>query len=83
LVVLERGAPDLVVTDVEMPNLDGFGLLARIRERSLGLPVIMLTTRGSPEDRRRAATLGADAYLIKSDFQGATLLEQVRRYIGA
>jgi chemotaxis protein histidine kinase CheA len=83
LVQLERGAPDLVVTDVEMPNLDGFGLLARIRERSLGLPVIMLTTRGSAEDRRRAATLGADAYLIKSDFQGATLLEQVRRYIGA
>jgi two-component system, chemotaxis family, sensor kinase CheA len=83
LVLLDRGAPDLVVTDVEMPNLDGFGLLARIRERSLGLPVIMLTTRGSAEDRRRAATLGADAYLIKSDFQGATLLEQVRRYIGA
>jgi len=82
LALLERGAPDLVVTDVEMPNLDGFGLLARIRERSLGLPVIMLTTRGSPEDRRRAATLGADAYLIKSDFQGANLLEQVRRYIG-
>jgi two-component system chemotaxis sensor kinase CheA len=82
LILLERGAPDLVVTDVEMPNLDGFGLLARIRERSLGLPVIMLTTRGSAEDRRRAATLGADAYLIKSDFQGATLLEQVRRYIG-
>jgi two-component system, chemotaxis family, sensor kinase CheA len=82
LILLERGAPDLVVTDVEMPNLDGFGLLARIRERSLGLPVIMLTTRGSADDRRRAATLGADAYLIKSDFQGATLLEQVRRYIG-
>jgi chemotaxis protein histidine kinase CheA/CheY-like chemotaxis protein len=82
LALLERGAPDLVVTDVEMPNLDGFGLLARIRERSLKLPVIMLTTRGSPEDRRRAATLGADAYLIKSDFQGPSLLEQVNRYLG-
>jgi two-component system sensor histidine kinase and response regulator WspE len=47
LLALERSAPDLVVTDVEMPNLDGFGLLARIRERSASLPVIMLTTRGS------------------------------------
>jgi two-component system chemotaxis sensor kinase CheA/two-component system sensor histidine kinase and response regulator WspE len=83
LALLERGAPDLVVTDVEMPNLDGFGLLAKIRERSLKLPVIMLTTRGSAEDRRRAATLGADAYLIKSDFQGPSLLEHVNRYIGA
>ena len=82
LVALERGAPDLVVTDVEMPNLDGFGLLARIRERSVRLPVIMLTTRGSAEDRKRAATLGADAYLIKSDFQVVSLLDQVRRYIG-
>jgi two-component system, chemotaxis family, sensor kinase CheA len=83
LALLERAAPDLVVTDVEMPNLDGFGLLAKIRERSLKLPVLMLTTRGSPEDRRRAATLGADAYLTKSDFQGPSLLEQVNRYLGA
>jgi two-component system sensor histidine kinase and response regulator WspE len=78
---LEQGPPDLVLTDVEMPRLDGFGLLRRIRERWPRLPVVMLTTRGSEDDRRRAVALGADAYLVKSAFEEARLVETVRRLI--
>jgi CheY-like chemotaxis protein len=64
-----------------MPRMGGFELLAQIRQRSQRLPVVMLTTRGSVEDRRRAASLGANAYLVKTEFQGDALIEVVRRFV--
>src|SRR5262249_27034064 len=59
LASIEASMPDLVVSDVEMPILGGFELLERIRARWAHLPVVMLTTRGSTEDRRKALALGA------------------------
>ncbi|KIG14213.1 Signal transduction histidine kinase CheA [Enhygromyxa salina] len=72
---------DLVVSDVEMPNMDGFELLARVRQLDSELPVIMVTTRGSAADRERASSLGADAYLVKSDFRRQHMLEVVARFV--
>src|SRR6185436_11388334 len=63
LQMLAAEEPDAVLLDVDMPEMDGFELLARIRQSSQHLPVIMFTTRFSPEDQQRAAALGADAYL--------------------
>lgn len=77
-----RRVPDLVVTDVEMPEMDGFELLAKLREVHAHLPVVMVTTRGSLADRQKAATLGADAYLVKTDFHSRELAETVRRFVG-
>ena len=54
-----------------------------IRAQSQRMPVIMFTTRASAEDRRQASDLGADAYIVKSDFQDSSLLETVRRYAEA
>ncbi|HWU88747.1 MAG TPA: response regulator, partial [Kofleriaceae bacterium] len=79
---LLEAQPDLVVSDVEMPKLGGFDLLHRIRGRWPRLPVVMLTTRGSEEDRRRALTLGADAYVVKSELEEDHLIETVRRLAG-
>lgn len=79
--VLARNPVELVVSDVEMPNVDGFELLRRIRERDSELPVIMVTTRGSVADRERASSLGADAYLVKSDFRDQNMLEAVARFV--
>ncbi len=73
--------PDLVVSDVEMPRMNGFDLLAEVRRRSQRLPVVMLSTRGSVEDRKRATRLGANAYLVKTDFHSDGLLEVVRRFV--
>jgi chemotaxis protein histidine kinase CheA len=73
--------PDLVLSDVEMPNMDGFEMLRQIRTRSQRLPVVMLTTRGSIEDRKRASSLGANAYLVKSEFEGGALVEVVGRFL--
>ena len=75
---------DLVVTDLQMPNLDGIGLLEAIRadpERA-ELPVVVLTSMGDEADRRRGAQAGADAYLVKRDFDQRALLDTVARLIG-
>jgi chemotaxis protein histidine kinase CheA len=76
-----QSEPDLVVSDVEMPRMNGFDLLAEVRKRTQRLPVIMLSTRGSVEDRKRATRLGANAYLVKTDFHSESLLEVVRRFV--
>jgi chemosensory pili system protein ChpA (sensor histidine kinase/response regulator) len=59
--------PDAVLADVEMPRLDGYGLLARLRERpeTADLPVVMLTSRTAERHRQRARDLGANGYLTK------------------
>ena len=72
---------DLIVCDVEMPVMDGFELLRRLRARSERVPVVMVTTRGSAADRSLAAALGADALIVKSEFENAHLLETVRRFV--
>ena len=68
--------PDLVIIDVGLPDGDGFDLLARIRADS-DVPVIMLTARGTVEDRVRGLNLGADDYVAKP-FHFAELLARVR-----
>jgi two-component system chemotaxis sensor kinase CheA len=82
--VLER-EPDvrLVLTDIEMPVLDGFGLLLALRDdaRHNALPVVVVSSRGSEEDRRRGAEAGADAYVDKGEFDQRALLEIVERLV--
>ncbi len=72
--------PDVVISDIEMPEMDGFGLLQEIRARSETLPVVLVTARSSAEDRRRASSLGASAYVAKGEFQSDSLVQVVRRY---
>jgi CheY-like chemotaxis protein len=76
-----QSEPDLLISDVEMPRMNGFDLLAEVRRRSQRLPVVMLSTRGSVEDRKRATRLGANAYLVKTEFHSESLLEVVRRFV--
>ena len=78
---LEAAPADLVLSDVEMPGMDGLELLRRIRTKNQLLPIVMLTTRGSVEDKKAAAQLGANGYLVKSEFEGAKLLDAVSRFI--
>jgi two-component system chemotaxis sensor kinase CheA len=72
---------DLVVSDVEMPRLNGFDLTARIRadKKLAELPVVLVTALESREDRERGVDVGANAYLVKSSFDQSNLLEAVRR----
>ncbi len=74
---------DVVVSDVEMPRLNGFDLTAKIRaDRELGeLPVVLVTALETREDRERGIDVGANAYLVKSNFDQSNLLETIRRLI--
>lgn len=76
---LLSGAFDLVVSDVEMPRLDGLGLLARVRAHpsTAKLPVVLVTARSDEDDRRRALELGASAYIVKSRFDQEELIDTV------
>jgi DNA-binding response OmpR family regulator len=67
---------DLVLMDVMMPKLDGFGATQRIREFS-NTPIIILTAKGDEQDRVRGLDLGADDYLVKP-FSATELLARVR-----
>jgi two-component system, chemotaxis family, sensor histidine kinase and response regulator WspE len=76
---------DLVITDIDMPRLDGIGLLERIRRdpRLHRLPVMIVSYKDRPEDRARGLEAGADYYLAKGAFHDATLLDAVRDLVGA
>jgi two-component system OmpR family response regulator len=63
--LLEREAFDAVLLDVMMPEMDGLGVLSRVRSRWPSLPVIMLTAKGDETDRVVGLELGADDYLAK------------------
>ncbi len=72
----QRLRPDLIVLDVMLPEMDGFELLSRVRLHS-DVPVVMLTARGSVDDRVRGLDLGADDYLPKP-FKFKELLARIR-----
>ena len=79
--LLESERFDLVVSDIEMPAVDGFQLLGRIRaSATLGTtPVVLVTALADDADRRRALELGANAYVLKSRFDQEELLELLAR----
>jgi two-component system chemotaxis sensor kinase CheA len=76
---------DLVLTDVEMPTMDGFALTEAIRAHPsvANIPVLILTSRSSDADRQRGLDAGADGYIVKSGFDEGSLLAAVHRLIGA
>jgi two-component system, chemotaxis family, sensor kinase CheA len=81
--VLRREAVDLIVSDVDMPRLDGFALTSAIRrdEALRRLPVVLVTSLAAPEHRERGVAVGADAYLVKSGFDQAQLVDTVGRLL--
>ena len=76
---------DCVVTDIEMPRMDGFELAAQLRgmEHFAQLPIIVVSTRDRPEDRLRGLKVGADAYLTKQSLDAGELVDLVRRLSGS
>lgn len=77
---IQQEKPDLVVTDCQMPRLDGFGLLARIRqnEETAEMPVMMLTAKGFEIDQQEAADKWNVREVIAKPFSPRELLEKVQ-----
>jgi two-component system chemotaxis sensor kinase CheA len=75
---------DLILTDVEMPTMDGFALTEAVRAHPTlaNIPVLILSSRASEADRLRGLDAGADGYIVKSSFDEGSLLTAVSRLIG-
>ena len=80
LTVLESETPQVIITDINMPNLDGFGFIEKVRgnEKLLGIPILVLTTESSPEKRNIAKRAGATGWIVKP-FDSRKLVDIVRR----
>lgn len=85
LAQLAEEPADLVVTDIEMPRMDGFALTEAIRSHPTlaHVPVLIVSSRSSEVDRQRGLDAGADGYIIKSAFDEGSLLAAVTRLLGA
>ncbi len=73
---------NLVITDLNMPNLDGYGLIATLRENQeyQETPIIILTSEDGEEDKDKGIEVGANSYLVKP-FKSSLLLEEVSKYL--
>jgi len=83
LMKLKLKPVDVVVSDVDMPRMNGFVLTEKIRADPVyaDIPVILVTSLDSREDREHGITVGASAYIVKSSFDQSNLLEVISRHI--
>lgn len=74
---------DVVISDIEMPRMNGFELVSKIRntKKFAELPVVLVTALESREDRERGIEIGADAYIVKSSFDQSNLISVIERLI--
>lgn len=81
--LLTGKAPNLIISDVEMPRLDGFGLGHRVKQdkRFSNIPFILVTSLDSPASKARGIEIGADAYIVKSSFDQGDLLQTIEQLI--
>ena len=80
LSVLSRCAPDVIITDINMPKLDGFGFIERVRASDVyrATPILVLSTEGEPAKKLRARAAGATGWIVKP-FDAVKLVDAVRR----
>ena len=82
--LLPRGAWDLVITDINMPDINGLELISFIKksEAHRNTPILIISTASSERDRERGMTLGASGYLVKP-FSAEALVEQALEHMGS
>lgn len=80
---LAQGPFDCVVTDIEMPRMNGFDLTSAIRHRDeiKEIPVVMVTSRSSDDDKQKGMEVGANAYVVKGSFDQQGLLSTIQRLV--
>ncbi|MCR5877630.1 response regulator [Phenylobacterium sp. J367] len=80
LEVLDDATPDVIVTDINMPRLDGYGFIEGVRadERHRAVPILVLTTESDPEKKQRARDAGATGWIVKP-FNPEKLVDAIRR----
>src|SRR3990167_10793974 len=80
--ILEQ-APDLMILDIHMPKIDGFGVLEKFPKETRTYPVIILTNFEEPKYRERGKELGADDFFVKKDMTIRSLLDMAERLLAS
>lgn len=80
---IQKKEPDILILDINMPILDGFGVLEHYPKNKRSFPIIMLTNFGDDKNKTRGMQLGADDYFIKSEMTIRKLLEMVETLLKA
>jgi len=77
--------PDLIVLDLMLPKMDGFGVLEDVRKNheNTEIPIIVISNLGQKDDKTRALSLGATEYMIKVDHSIKEIVDKVKEYLDA
>lgn len=83
LEIAQKKQPDIIILDLVLPKMDGFQILKRIKEdsRIKNIPVLILSNLGQKEKIDKGMKLGADAYLVKSQFKPSEVLEKIKKLL--
>ncbi|MDQ5952160.1 MAG: two-component system, OmpR family, response regulator [Patescibacteria group bacterium] len=81
LKALETETFDLILLDLMMPNLDGFGVLEAMQQKGIKIPVIVTSNLGQPEDVERVKKLGAVDYFLKADVPLSEMVERIKKIL--
>ena len=73
---------DIVLLDLILPRLDGFGVLEALQKKGVKVKVVVTSNLGQEEDKKRAESLGASAYYVKSNTPISTLVENIKKLVG-
>lgn len=76
-----NNAFDLILLDLILPVMDGFTVLAKLQEKGIKIPVIILSNLSQQEDMEKAKNLGAVEFLVKSDIQLSQVLEYIKKFL--
>ena len=81
LELVEKEKPDLVLLDIVLPNKDGWEILKEIKAKNKEIKVIILSNLGQKEEVEKGLKLGAEKYLIKSNFTPSEVVEEIKKLI--
>lgn len=83
IVEIEKEAPDILILDIHMPVIDGYGVLEKYPRDKRRFPIILLTNFGDAKSRERGEQLGADDFFVKSEMTIKSLLAMVENLLKA
>jgi len=78
---MDQSQPDLLLLDLLMPEVDGFQVLAHIKEKGYTFPVVILTNLSQEIDKQKCEELGAEDYFVKSDLSVEELWDRISGYL--
>lgn len=81
LAAITKYKPSLIILDIVMPKLDGFGVLEEIKRRKLNIPILVVSSLGQPEDEKRVLLLGAKEYLPKSVTPLSEIVAKIKKLL--